>query len=464
MFGSRLIFGLAAAAMSVMMVSPSIADDIFNDLAKWPVYDPQPGHPTADEAKVFVEKLRPVATEAQKKYGIPRAGILAMAVQESGYGWTRTGIYARNAFGWKYGQSAKDAHLKSWRLDGQPASDPGNLYAAFSSHEDSMRFVASQLAAGRYRDATDASRDSIKNNSSERERTLAWLEAIQKAGYNPNKGYPAQVMKAGDAAGVFNGWVAAADTAENVKTTATNGSVFDQADRDKVQSWLQKDDTGRYMIHGATCSSDKQADWPGYETLPNGALQRCRYSVTSCVGLKSPANRLMCEQHRTVTGTKSATVVLLEPGLQRFATWVASACAVAGGNRQKCLERIYNEGVGASNWQIPVSGIVYEDLEPNFVQYGYAFRDGMTVRADAACGWQNGSKGEAAPGLTQDAACSRAQADPQGVSNKVRPMSTTLTDLRTWRPNIVASLPNHSEAYPIQGAAAVAWRSFVQKR
>ena len=82
------------------------ADDV-----NWGCYDPKPGHPTASEREAFLSRLRPVARSVQKEFGVPEDGILSMAVQESGFGWTRTAINANNLFGWKFGQPARDAKL-----------------------------------------------------------------------------------------------------------------------------------------------------------------------------------------------------------------------------------------------------------------------------------------------------------------------------------------------------------------
>ena len=424
----------------------------------WGCYDPQPPHPTAQEAGTFVARLLPTAQELQGQYGVPRAGILAMVVQESGYGWTRTAQFARNLFGWKYGKSAKAAGLSSWRLECQPPSDPDKGYAAFASFEDSMRFVAGQLTQGRYASATASARAAMSQGMSEKAVTLAWLQGVQQAGFNPNANYPMDVVRAGEAAGVF----AAASAVAMAPPTPISSASQHERDAAQVLRWLKRDDRGRYMVTGASCAPEAQAHWPGYQALPDNALQRCRYTVTSCENLTG-AKRTTCEAHRKVLGAKSATVVLLEPGLDRFAEWVASACEETGGVRQTCLKRLYDDGVTAGNWQIPIAGIVFEDMEPSFVQYGYAFRDGMTVASDTACAWQNGSHGENAPSSDQDTQCSRPVAEPAGVSYMVRPMSTTLSELRAWHPDTAASVPPHAETFPVKGAAAAAWRTYVQK-
>ncbi|WP_198022657.1 glucosaminidase domain-containing protein [Mesorhizobium sp. LNJC384A00] len=423
----------------------------------WGCYDPKPGHPTANEISSFVETLRPIAIEIQSRYGIPRAGILSMAMQESGFGWTRTAISARNYFGWKYGRSARESGLTSWVLECQPPSDPGKEYAVFPTGADSLRFVASQLAQGLYRTATVAARSELLSNVPEKTRTKNWLKAIQIAGYNPNPNYPDDVMRTGSSGGAFENWSAVA-TSEDAATTAAPRS---DSPLRKALSLLQQNDAGRYMIHGRVCTREKSAKWPGYESLPDGTLQVCQYTVTSCTGLPVKAKQT-CETNRTIIQSKTASVVLLEPGLNRFAAWIASACTQAGGDIEKCLAAMYSDGNGQSNWQIPVAGIVFEAMDSTgWVEHGFAFRDGLTVQSDDACGWKNGA--EAAPTQSQNEACTRPVATPLGVSNKARPMSTLLTELNSWKPDIAASVvPGHREGYPIKGEAAGAWARYVR--
>lgn len=452
--------------IAIVLVFLGVSTTVSRAEAEWGCYDPKPGHPTQEERRAFVARLRPVATEVEAQYGTPRAGILAMSVQESGYGFTRTAINANNLFGWKYGNAAHQAGLPSWTLGCQPASDPGKNYAVFPKFEDSMRFVARQLAQQeRYAADTAAARKAKEAGEPEEARTENWLRAIQRAGYNPNPHYPDDVLKSGKEADVFSSWPNVATIAGNAPAPSSGvASKPLTADVEKVLGWMRRDNAGRYMITGADCKSEPSSNWAGYEALPAGSLQRCLYTVTSCANL-AKAHLATCEAHRQYVGPKSATVILLEPGLERYATWIASACAEAEGNKEGCLNAVYEDGVGAGNWQIPVAGIVYEDLESNnYVQFGYAFRDGLTVRADSTCGWKNGSKGEDPPPAEQDAACSRPNATPAGVSNKARPMSSaTRSELVAWRTDYATRAPKHEESYPITGEAAEAWRQFVRE-
>jgi flagellum-specific peptidoglycan hydrolase FlgJ len=199
---NRIIILIIGSFLAILPFSTVLAEEV-----AWGCYDPQPNHPTQDERKMFLERMRPIASQVQAELGVPRAGILAMSVQESGYGWTRTAIHANNLFGWKFGKSARAAKLKSWTLECQPPSDPGKAYAIFPNWEESMRFVARELShQKRYSKATLAAHDAITKGKPEEELTEAWLRAIQKSGYNPNPQYPDHVLKAGREAGVFSDW------------------------------------------------------------------------------------------------------------------------------------------------------------------------------------------------------------------------------------------------------------------
>ena len=257
------------------------------------------------------------------------------------------------------------------------------------------------------------------------------------------------------------GWTALVIVGALTLTQPAASETF-AADTAVVKAWMVADDAGRYMVSGANCADEPLSNWAGASRLSAQMLRRCTYTVESCVNLKGDSLSA-CLKARTVVGPKKATVVVLEAGLDRFAAWVATACAVAGGGRSKCLRLVYDVGRTESNWQIVLAGIVFEDMAPSCVEYGYAFRDGLTVRADAGCGWPNGSKGEAAPTAAQDAACSRSGAKSQGISPYARPLSTTRSELIAWKPSLASQIPPFAEKYPIMGAAGMAWRSFVRE-
>jgi hypothetical protein len=114
--------------------------------AAWDCYGPQPGHPTAAEKDAYINELKVYAQEAESTYGTPAAALLAMASNEGGFGWTRTGQYANNLFGWKYYGSVSAGGRSPYTLSCQPSWDPNNQYVTFNDRRDSVLFVAMKLA------------------------------------------------------------------------------------------------------------------------------------------------------------------------------------------------------------------------------------------------------------------------------------------------------------------------------
>lgn len=223
----------------------------------------------------------------------------------------------------------------------------------------------------------------------------------------------------------------------------------------------------RYLVNGATCQELDAKAWSGYEGLPAGSLRQCRYTVTSCHGL-SASNKTSCLKNREVQTPKTATVVLYEPGPERLAQWIIEACAQAGGNQPECIDLLYHEGQRASGWQIPIAGLVFEDMGPRYVHYAYAFRDGVTVRADAACSWKNGQPdGERAPTQSEDTACSSPQGTVVSTSDKIRPLSTTRADLLAWQPELASVIPqgrsNGQGGWRFVGEEQVRWRAWIRQ-
>jgi len=67
------------------------------------IYEAAINKPESDSEKyAFINKIKILARDAQKKYGIPACVLGGMSVVESGYGFTRTGYLANNLFGLKY--------------------------------------------------------------------------------------------------------------------------------------------------------------------------------------------------------------------------------------------------------------------------------------------------------------------------------------------------------------------------
>jgi Mannosyl-glycoprotein endo-beta-N-acetylglucosaminidase/Bacterial Ig domain len=194
----RGVVSLAIAATSVLscsapnpydeaMASSSSAQTDPND-PRWDCYAPEPGHPTPAEKAGFLTRNAPAAQEAERTYGVPAAALLAMASVESGYGFTRTALFANNTFGYKFTSSTAAGGRGSYTLSCQPSWDVGNKYIRFSNVRDGMLFVGYKLATradwANYKAATDRYRNARAAGADLRSAVDAWVDGIADAGYN----------------------------------------------------------------------------------------------------------------------------------------------------------------------------------------------------------------------------------------------------------------------------------------
>jgi hypothetical protein len=121
----------------------------------WGCYDLKPGHPTASEQRAFVDEVARLATTAEERYGVPAAALVAMAIAESGYGWTRLAINTNNLFAWKHFPGSGIEGRPFWVLECQP-DKPGSRFVVFADRAEAVDFVARQLATSdNYREDTE---------------------------------------------------------------------------------------------------------------------------------------------------------------------------------------------------------------------------------------------------------------------------------------------------------------------
>src|SRR6476620_9778456 len=76
--------------------------------AVWGCHGTKPGHPTPEEREAFIREASELAIKAEKTYGVPASALAALAIAESGYGWTRVALNANNLFAWKFVKAAAD--------------------------------------------------------------------------------------------------------------------------------------------------------------------------------------------------------------------------------------------------------------------------------------------------------------------------------------------------------------------
>lgn len=175
---------VASASAPLLLLAAGEEHDPHCKQAEWGPYDPKPGHPTAAERKTFIDGIVPLAQKAEERFKVPAAAIAAMAMQESGYGFTRIALNANNLFGFKVPSSGPPGDRGKYTLVCQPAQDPGKDYIAFRDYEDAVMFVSERLSTlPRYAKFT-AAHASIQADKRTKDDIVTWVYQIAKAGYN----------------------------------------------------------------------------------------------------------------------------------------------------------------------------------------------------------------------------------------------------------------------------------------
>lgn len=147
--------------------------------ASWGCYGTKPGHPTREEKMAFIREVSPLAINAEKKHGVPASALVAMAIGESGYGWTRVALEANNPFGWKVGSAAAAEGRKSYTPGCQSRRRVKVQYLVFKSRADAFEFVASKLASlDAYREYTEAYKAARARGDPAEPAVKAWLSGI----------------------------------------------------------------------------------------------------------------------------------------------------------------------------------------------------------------------------------------------------------------------------------------------
>jgi len=144
----------------------------------WGCLEAQPGHPTAAEQTAFVEEVASLATQAEERHGVPAAAITAMAILESGYGWSRLAQNTDNLMGWKYFPDAPAGGRDSWVLE-CPELGISERFVVFRDRADAIDFVAAQLATtDNYRADTERYRRDRASGVEVEEAVNRWVDGI----------------------------------------------------------------------------------------------------------------------------------------------------------------------------------------------------------------------------------------------------------------------------------------------
>ena len=165
----RAVVGSAEAPANVPVASASEA---------WGCAEPQPGHPTAAERRAFVEEVAAHATRAEERHGVPAAAIAAMAIQESGYGWTQLAQNTNNLLGWKYFPGGSAGERETWVLE-CPEQGTSDRFLVFRDRAEAVDFVAHQLASSEnYRADTERYRRDRASGTDVVEAVNRWVDGI----------------------------------------------------------------------------------------------------------------------------------------------------------------------------------------------------------------------------------------------------------------------------------------------
>jgi hypothetical protein len=146
--------------------------------AAWGCEDPQPGHPTTAEERAFVEEVGTLATRAERDHGVPAAAIAAMAILESGYGWTRLAQNTNDLLGWKYSSGALAGGREFWVLE-CPEKGTSDRFIVFRDGAEAVDFAADQLASSdNYRADTEQYRRDRASGMNVVEAVNRWVDGI----------------------------------------------------------------------------------------------------------------------------------------------------------------------------------------------------------------------------------------------------------------------------------------------
>jgi flagellum-specific peptidoglycan hydrolase FlgJ len=138
----------------------------------------------------FIREASQLAINAEKKHGVPASALAAMAIAESGYGWTRVALHANNPFGWKAGPSAVADVRKAYTPGCQSSRARKVRYIVFASKAEAFDFVAAKLATlDAYREYTEAYRAAHAGGA--QPALNAWLSGVASR-YSSN---PAEFTK-----------------------------------------------------------------------------------------------------------------------------------------------------------------------------------------------------------------------------------------------------------------------------
>jgi flagellum-specific peptidoglycan hydrolase FlgJ len=148
--------------------------------AEWGCFGTKPGHPTPEERLAFIREVSELAIKAEATHGVPAGALAALAVVESGYGWTRLALEANNLFAWK--ATARGADGRKFFV-AECLKRPGakNRFVHFASRADAFDYVSAKLASlDAYREHTRAYQSARKSGAPPEAAAKAWIAGIAR--------------------------------------------------------------------------------------------------------------------------------------------------------------------------------------------------------------------------------------------------------------------------------------------
>ena len=165
----------ASLTLAAALLAPCLAL-----AAPWGCHGTKPGHPTPAEREAFVREVSELAVKAEKTHGVPASALAAIAIAESGYGYTRIAMHANNLFAWKFVPAAANA-VREYVLDCQRRRVKAR-FAAFESKDHAFDFVASNLATLKaYRRHTEAYKAARERGVEPEAAVNEWLQGIARS-------------------------------------------------------------------------------------------------------------------------------------------------------------------------------------------------------------------------------------------------------------------------------------------
>ena len=163
--------------------------------AAWPCNGTKPGHPTPAEREAFIREVSALAVQAEKTHGVPAAALAAIAIAESGYGWTRLALEANNLFAWRW-RPVTSAGRKSYVLECRQSGLEPDRYMVFASREDAVDFVARRFTtANIYRDHTRAYQAARERGDTGERAVKAWVSGVARHYSRPPEAFRRKITR-----------------------------------------------------------------------------------------------------------------------------------------------------------------------------------------------------------------------------------------------------------------------------